>query len=96
MHKLVDRLLELRKFTLSDVSTPVDGPTECTRAATQQVAAMGQSTTTASNSNEANLESSLSSDPQGRLVIEETITSDDLASPVVPRRFEQLSQPPKS
>ena len=67
------------------MSTPIAGPTQHTRVAAQQVVAKVQTVATVGTSDKNHSEISLSSDPQSGSTIDETIISDDLASPVVPR-----------
>ena len=63
MHKSIERLIEVKRVIFSDALTPLDDPTQHTRAATRQATSIGQ----------AESESNLSSDPQSGSTTQEMI-----------------------
>ena len=91
MHKVVERPIELLRVTFAD-ATPSDGLAMHTRAALRSATYMIPSTvpaTTSSYPDPVGHESSSTSTP--------TIlaTIDEPASPILPRRFDKLTQPPE-
>ena len=85
MHKLAKRPIEVRRVTFSNVVTPLDDPTQVTRAATWKNPSTRQSMTIISTSIQAYFENIVSSDPQRESTTQGTIISDDPASLVIPR-----------
>jgi hypothetical protein len=92
MHKSADRPIELRRVTFSDVTTPLDGPAQHTRSASRSVDPLDEAVSTDHPSSSATTGLTRSDETSSQ--VRSTIAPEP-ASPVVPRRSEQMSQPPE-
>jgi hypothetical protein len=90
----MERPIEVRRVTFSDVTVPLDGPAQHTRSATRSADPLD----TEGDVSEDHPSSSATIGTTGSditcLNVRSTIAPEP-ASPVVPRRSERLSQPPK-
>jgi hypothetical protein len=94
MHKAANRPIELRRVTFADVPTPSDGPTQHTRSASRLANPLSTegAVLDENSSSRATISPTGSDEPISN--VRSTIALEP-ASPIVPHRSEQLSQPPK-
>jgi hypothetical protein len=94
MHKSIDRPIELRRVTFLDITTPLDGLAQHTRSASRSADPLSTDRAVSDDHPSSSTTICLTGSDEPSSQVRITIAL-ELASPVVPRRSERLSQPPE-